>query len=230
MRKKREEGEREKVIVLGGMIGVGKTTYAESIADHLSSQVFYESVDNNPLLDKFYADKKRWAFALQIFFLNKRFKSIKKALHNKNNVLDRSIYEDALFARINYESGNMSQAEFDCYIELLENMMEELEGMPKKAPDLFIYLQASFDTIEERIQKRGRDFEQFDNNPDLEAYMKNLHSRYDDWVFNHYNASEILVINADKYDITQKEDAQEVLAQIDQRLVELEKENKRRIS
>lgn len=211
------------VIVLGGMIGVGKTTYAEMIANHLDSDVFYESVDDNPLLDKFYHNKKRWAFALQIYFLNKRFKSIKEALIDRNNVLDRSIYEDALFARINYEDGNMSQAEFDCYLDLLDNMMEELEGMPKKAPDLFIYLQASFETIEERIEKRGRDFEQFDHNPELEHYMRNLHSRYDDWVFNHYDASEILVIDADRYDVTKQEDAKEVLLMIDKRLAELEK-------
>ncbi len=208
------------VIVLGGMIGVGKTTYAEMIAEHLDSKVFYESVDDNPLLDKFYSNKKRWAFALQIHFLNKRFKSIKEALEDRNNVLDRSIYEDALFARINYEDGNMAEAEFDCYLELLDNMMEELEGMPKKAPDLFIYLQASFETIEDRIEKRGRDFEQFDHNPELERYMKNLHSRYDDWVFNHYDASEVLVIDADRYDVTKEEDKQVVLSIIDKRLAE----------
>jgi deoxyadenosine/deoxycytidine kinase len=211
----------DNVIVLGGMIGVGKTTYAEMIANHLNSKVFYESVDDNRLLEKFYDNKQRWAFALQINFLNHRFKSIKKALTDRDNVLDRSIYEDALFARINYEDGNMSEAEFDCYLELLDNMMEEIEGMPKKAPDLFIYLQASFSTIENRIEQRGRDYEQFDNNPELEAYMKKLHSRYDDWVFEHYDASEILTINADKHDVTKESDKEEVLQIIDQKLLEL---------
>ncbi|MGM0369656.1 MAG: deoxynucleoside kinase [Bacillota bacterium] len=211
----------DNVIVLGGMIGVGKTTYAEIIANHLNSKVFYESVDDNRLLEKFYDNKQRWAFALQINFLNHRFKSIKKALTDRDNVLDRSIYEDALFARINYEDGNMSEAEFDCYLELLDNMMEEIEGMPKKAPDLFIYLQASFSTIEERIQQRGRAYEQFDNNPELETYMKKLHNRYDDWVFEHYDASEILTINADKHDVTKESDKEEVLQIIDQKLLEL---------
>ena len=211
----------DNVIVLGGMIGVGKTTYAEMIAQHLDSKVFYESVEDNRLLEKFYDNKKRWAFALQINFLNHRFRAIKKALRDKNNVLDRSIYEDALFARINYEDGNMSQAEFDCYLDLLDNMMEEIEGMPKKAPDLFIYLQASFSTIEKRIKERGRDYEQFENNPELENYMRNLHSRYDDWVFDHYDASEVLTINADKYDITKEDDKEEVLAIIDQKLAEI---------
>ncbi len=209
------------VIVLGGMIGVGKTTYAEMIGDHLDSDVFYESVDDNRLLDKFYSNKKRWAFALQIYFLNMRFRAIKEALKNRHNVLDRSIYEDALFSRINYEEGNMSKAEFDCYLDLLDNMMEEIEGLPKKAPDVFIYLRASFKTISERIKKRGRDFEQFDNNPELEDYMRKLHSRYDDWVFNHYDKSEILVIEADKYDVTRPKDREIVLAMIDEKLTEL---------
>ncbi|MBC8831926.1 deoxynucleoside kinase, partial [Escherichia coli] len=67
-------------------------------------------------------------------------RSIKAALTDQNNVLDRSIYEDALFTQINYEEGNISEPEMDTYLDLLDNMMEELEFMPKKAPDLLIYL------------------------------------------------------------------------------------------
>ena len=153
------KGEQNAVIVLAGMIGAGKSTYTALISEALGSEAFYESVDDNRILEKFYEDPKRWAFSLQIYFLNTRFRSIKDAFKHKNNVLDRSIYEDALFTRINYEQGNMSEPEMDTYLDLLENMMEELDSMPKKSPDLLIYLRGSLDTVLERIEKRGRDYE-----------------------------------------------------------------------
>lgn len=204
------EGEDKSVIVLAGMIGAGKSTITELIANDLGSQAFYEHVDDNRILEKFYKDPKRWAFSLQIFFLNTRFRSIKEALTHQNNVLDRSIYEDALFTKINYEEGNMSAAEMELYTDLLENMMEELKGMPKKAPDLLIYLRGSLDTHLDRIKKRGRSYEQIEGNPGLLDYYKHLHSRYDDW-YHSYDKSPSIIIDIDKYDVEREEDRKEVL-------------------
>ena len=212
------EGELQAVIVLAGMIGAGKSTYTEMIAKELGSKPFYESVDDNRILEMFYEDPKRWAFALQIHFLNTRFKSIKKALVDRQNVLDRSIYEDALFTQINYETGNMSDAEMDTYFSLLDNMMEELDGMPKKAPDLLVYLRGPLDIHLDRIQRRGREFEQIgDQNPGLLDYYKNLHSRYDEW-FKSYNKSETLILQIDQLDIEKEEDRQKVMTQIREKL------------
>lgn len=84
---------------------------------------------------------------MQLYFLNKRFRLIKKAYRDKNNILDRSIYEDALFTKINVDKGTISQEEYDIYLDLLDNMMEELAGLPKKAPDLLVYLRADFDVL-----------------------------------------------------------------------------------
>nr|WP_307252373.1 deoxynucleoside kinase [Croceifilum oryzae] len=222
------------VICLGGMIGVGKTSYTTLIAQHLNSEAFYESVDDNRLLDLFYNDRERFAFPLQIYFLNTRFRSIKKAMRHKNNVLDRSIYEDALFAKINFEDGMMKEAEFDCYLDLLHNMLEEIQELdhctcptgPKKRPDLFIYLRASFETIMERIEKRGRDYEQ---DPSHVNYFRRLHSRYDDWVFNHYKESDVLIIDADRLDITREEDAAEFLEILDAKLREVDEKDTARL-
>lgn len=212
------EGELQAVIVLAGMIGAGKSTYTEMIAKELGSKPFYESVDDNRILEMFYEDPKRWAFALQIHFLNTRFKSIKKALVDRQNVLDRSIYEDALFTQINYETGHMSDAEMDTYLSLLDNMMEELDGMPKKAPDLLVYLRGPLDIHLDRIQRRGREFEQIDDqNPGLLDYYKNLHSRYDEW-FKSYNKSETLILQIDQLDIEKEEDRQKVMTQIREKL------------
>ena len=113
------------------MIGVGKTTYTYRLAEELGTQPFFEPVEENPILDKYYEDPDKYGFALQIYFLNKRFKMIKAAYHDDNNILDRSIYEDALFTYINTLKGSISEQEYDIYLELLDNMMEEIQGLPK---------------------------------------------------------------------------------------------------
>ncbi|WP_163655678.1 deoxynucleoside kinase [Listeria sp. PSOL-1] len=210
-------GVDNNVIVLAGMIGSGKSSYTEMIAKNLNSTAFYEKIQENQILELFYQAPKRWAFALQIYFLNTRFNSIKQALAHSNNVLDRSIYEDALFTQINYEEGNISKPEMDIYLDLLENMMEELDFMPKKAPDLLIYLRGDLETVLHRIKLRGRSYEQIELNPGLYRYYKRLHSHYDDW-FNSYNKSETLVIDIDKIDINKKSDREFVLQLVHEKL------------
>ncbi|MCC5889696.1 MAG: deoxynucleoside kinase [Alkalibacterium sp.] len=205
------------VIVLAGMIGAGKSTYTTLISEELRSEAFYEQVKDNTILEKFYDNPKRWAFSLQIFFLNTRFRSIKQALVHRHNVLDRSIYEDALFTRINYEQGNMSEAEMALYTDLLDNMMEEIDGMPKKGPDLLIYLRGSLETHLERIQKRGRPYEQIQDNPELLAYYTKLHGRYDDW-FASYDKSPTLVINIDEINLERPGDQALVMHKVKQAL------------
>ncbi|MGY0401575.1 deoxynucleoside kinase [Carnobacterium jeotgali] len=218
-------GENKAVIVLAGMIGAGKSTYTKFISEALGSEAFYESVDDNRILEKFYENPERWAFSLQIYFLNTRFRSIKEAFKHENNVLDRSIYEDALFTRINYEEGNMSDAEMDTYLDLLDNMMEELDNMPKKSPDLLIYLRGSLDTVLNRIEKRGRTFEQVEGNDGLLDYYTHLHSQYDDW-FSDYDKSATLVIDINQYDLEKVTDAEKVLSMVTEKLAEVRNESR----
>ena len=197
------------LLVVGGMIGLGKSSVAKILGEHFQSDVFYESVDDNPLLPLFYSEseeeiqRKRYPFLLQLYFLNTRFKSIKEALVNDNNVLDRSIYEDWYFAKKNMELGRISQLEMDIYENLLNNMMEELESLPKKAPDIMIYLKGSFETVMNRIKLRGRDFEVDDS---LKEYYHFLWKDYDNWVKNHYKSSEVLVIDMNVMDVVNNED------------------------
>lgn len=208
------------VIILAGMIGVGKTTYTTRLAQSLGTEPFYESVDDNPILSKYYEDPEKYGFVLQIYFLNQRFKSIKQAYREKNNVLDRSIYEDALFTYINTLQGSISQEEYNIYLDLLDNMMEELEGLPKKAPDLLIYLDGSFDHILANISKRGRDYEQVEGHPDLEDYYKLLYSHYGDW-YDSYQYGPKMRIDTDQFDITKDEDWDKVYALIQEKMKEL---------
>lgn len=210
------------LIVLAGTIGAGKSSLAAALGEHLGTEVFYEAVDNNPVLDLYYQDPKKYAFLLQIFFLNKRFKSIKEAYKADNNILDRSIFEDELFLTLNYKNGNVTKTELEIYQELLGNMLEELEGMPKKRPDLLIYIDVSFDKMLERIEKRGRSFEQVDDNPGLEDYYAQVHGEYPDW-YENYQVSPKMKIDGNQLDFVQNpEDLKTVLEMVENKLKELD--------
>ena len=208
------------VIITAGMIGVGKTTLKAKIADHLHTKAFFEPVGENPVLPLYYKDPKQYGFLLQIYFLNKRFSMIKQALSDDNNVLDRSIYEDALFTKENNAEGNISDTELDVYLKLLDNMMSDSKKLPKKAPDLMVYSETSFETILYRIKKRGRDYEQIDNNPELKDYYYKMWSAYQDW-YQEYDASPKMKIDLDKYDLEDPQNVTTVLGMIDERLAQI---------
>ena len=217
------------LIVVGGMIGLGKSSVAEILGNHFNSEVFYESVDDNPILPLFYSEseeeilKNRYPFLLQLYFLNTRFKNIKEALYNDNNVLDRSIYEDWYFAKKNMELGRISELEMNTYEGLLENMLEELKELPKKSPDIMVYLKGSFETVMKRINLRGRDFEVDES---LKEYYHFLWEDYDNWVNNHYNASEVLIIDMDTMDVVNNEaDKHKFIEMVEEKLKEVRNKN-----
>lgn len=213
------------VIVVGGMIGLGKSSVSDVIGEALGSQVFYEKVEGNRVLEKFYTASdeeiqlKRYPFLLQLEFLSSRFRSIKEALVDNNNVLDRSIYEDLYFAQKNHELGRISELELVLYKEISEEMLKELDELPKKAPDLMVYLKGSFDTVLKRINKRGRGYELA---PDLVEYYKFLWEGYDEWIYNHYKASDVLVIDMDKMDVVNNpEDKEQLIQMVKNKLKEI---------
>nr|WP_042354599.1 deoxynucleoside kinase [Bacillus rubiinfantis] len=220
-------------IVIGGMIGLGKTSVADILQSHftskgIESKVFYEAVDDNPILPLYYQltpeelDAKRIPFLLQLFFLNKRFKTVKDCINWNNpiyTIQDRSIYEDWYFAYVNKNLGRISALEFNIYEELVDNMLEELAELPKKAPDLMVYLKGSFDTVLDRIMDRGRSFE---INPELKEYYFEVWKGYDEWVMKRYDASEVLIIDMDQTDVVNsRADAIRVCQDVEQKLNEI---------
>lgn len=215
------------VLVLAGTIGAGKSSLTEMLAEELKTQAFYESVDDNKVLPLFYENPQKYAFLLQIYFLNKRFDSIKRALSdNNNNVLDRSIYEDSLLFHLNADLGRADETEVEVYDDLLNNMLEEIDSLSfKKRPDLLIHVKVSFDKMLERIKKRGRQFEQLEYDPSLYDYYKELNSRYDTW-FEDFDICPKIQIDGDKYDFVEDEQSKiHVLQQIKEKLKEIEGEN-----
>lgn len=197
-------------IGIAGNIGVGKTTMTDLIARRFGWRAFYESVIDNPYLEDFYQDMKRWSFNLQIYFLSHRFRSHKQMTEsNITTVQDRTIYEDVeIFARNLYEMGNMSQRDWDNYRALFEIMTSYL-----KKPDLIVYLRASVDTLLTRIKKRSRGFER-DISPE---YIYTLNLSYERWIKEEQRRSNILIVETDQFDILRdQEKLEEIMQKIKQ--------------
>lgn len=213
------------VIVLAGTIGAGKSSLTKMIADHFKSQAFYESIDDNEVLPLFYANPEQYAFLLQIYFLNKRFASIKQAMQEDNNVLDRSIYEDSLLFHLNADLGRATATEVQVYDELLANMMEELPyAASKKHPNLLVHIRVSFSTMLERIEKRGRSYEQLSFDPSLYEYYQELNRRYDEW-YEAYDESPKIQIDGDRLNFVEDETAKvQVLQMIEEKLTDIREE------
>ncbi len=207
------------MIVLSGTIGAGKTSLTTLLAEHLNAPAFYESVDDNEILPLFYKDPKKYAFLLQIYFLNKRLDSIKEANANQFSVMDRSIFEDSLLFHLNADLGRSTETEVEIYDSLLHNMMEPISGSDfQKNPDLLIYIKVSFETMLQRIKKRGRSFEQIETDESLYAYYQELNQRYVKW-YADYDLSPKMMIDGDKYDFIADDEARAaVLAAVDQKL------------
>ncbi|CAM3673588.1 deoxynucleoside kinase [Sphingobacterium prati] len=181
-------------IAIVGNIGAGKTTLTELLASHFKFEPQFEAVDNNPYLEDFYSDMKRWAFNLQIFFLNSRFRHIVKLQEtNIDMIQDRTIYEDAyIFAENLYDMGLMSARDFENYSNIFQSIIHYI-----KPPDLLIYLKASVPTLVNNIQKRGRDYE----SAIRLDYLSKLNDKYDKWI-NNYKEGKVMILDKDNLDFT----------------------------
>lgn len=199
-----------KYIAVAGNIGAGKSSLTGLLAKHYNWQAFYESVDDNPYLQDFYEDMRRWSFNLQIYFLSSRFRHQKEMLNDDINLIqDRTIYEDVeIFAKNLHQMNLMSDRDFANYEALFHEMSHYL-----RPPDLLIYLRAQVPTLVRQIQQRGRDYE---NTIRIE-YLERLNTLYEDWIARYTH--DKLIIDTDDLDfVNNQEDLGKVIDLIDQRM------------
>ncbi len=195
-------------VAIAGNIGSGKTTLATKLSKHYKWEAHYEDVENNPYLNDFYKEMQRWAFNLQVYFLNSRFRQILSIKESgKSYIQDRTIYEDAfIFAPNLHAMGLMSSRDFNNYQELFNLMESFIQG-----PDLLIYLRASTATLVNQIQKRGRDYE---NSIRLD-YLTRLNERYEAWIAE-YSKGKVLIVDVDDLNFSEEEeDLGKVITKID---------------
>lgn len=204
------------MITIAGMIGVGKSTYTNQMAELFNAEPLFEEVADNPILDAYYQNPTKYAFSLQIYFLNQRVKSIKRGMKLNRAILDRSIYEDALFTQVNNINGNISDVEWHLYQDLLSNMMDDIQvisNATNQSPELLVYLTGPFDLILEKIKRRGRPYEQVEGRPDLLAYYQQLYTMYGEW-YENYDKSAKMSIDVSQYDVVDSEADRQAVAQL----------------
>ena len=197
-------------IGIAGNIGCGKTTLTRKLSEHYGWTPKYESVTYNPYLEDYYKDIERWSYNLETYFLAQRFQDLLEiSKSDKVIIQDRTILEGVhIFVANNKAMGNLSERDFDTYMQLFNLMMSMV-----REPDLLIYLKSSVPHLISQIQKRGRDYEM---GISIE-YLNNLNERYDEWIANY--PGKVLIIEADDLDFENRpEDFAQITDKIDAQL------------
>lgn len=193
-----------KYVCIEGVIGVGKTSLTTLLGEYLDAQVIYEQPEENPFLQDFYREPRRFAFQTQLFFLLSRYRqqqeSFQPDLFHEYTVADYLFAKDRIFAHLNLEDRELFL--YDRVASLLER------DIPKS--DLVVYLQSTTERLLENIRKRGRAYEK-----GMSAdYIKSLNEAYNRFFF-HYNDTPLLVINATEIDfVNRRQDFLDLVSQI----------------
>ena len=198
-------------IAIAGNIGSGKSTLTKMLAKHYGWEPRYEAVEHNPYLEDYYRDIHRWSFNLEVYFLKERFRDLLAIAEADHTIIqDRTIYEGVyVFMQNNKAMGNLSERDYQTYMELFEQMMSMV-----RVPDLMIYLRASVPHLVGNIQKRGREYEQ---TIQLD-YLRNLNERYEDFIYNKY-PGQVMTIEKDGLEfLNRSKDFAQIVDRIDRTL------------
>lgn len=198
-------------VVLAGNIGAGKSTLVRMMCERLGWEPYYEPVTENPYLEEFYRDMKRWAFHSQVFFLTYRARAHRALMDVTRPVVqDRSFYEDAeVFARALHRQGAMSDRDWDTYRGLYRTLTSLLAP-----PDLVVYLRASVPTLQRRIAQRARAFEASIS----DAYLDGLNALYEEWIGG-FTLAPTLIVPSDRLDfVKDSKDLATILSTVQERL------------
>ena len=168
-------GQLERVFIgIAGIIGAGKTTLATALGQHLGLDVHYEPVVDNEYLDDFYRETKRYSFAMQIYLLNRRFQQHQEIIwRGRGGVQDRTIYEDAIFAKTLRDMDLMDPRDYETYVTLFRNLSNFL-----CRPNVIIYLDVTPERSMERIRERSRGCE----TGITVEYLTRLHDGYEEFL------------------------------------------------
>jgi deoxyguanosine kinase len=199
-----EAPHKHRFIVVEGPIGVGKTSLARRIGQHLSAELVLERAVENPFLERFYRNPRSAAFPTQLYFLFQRAQQLatlkQQDLFAPVRVADYLLEKDRLFARI-----TLDEAEYGLYKQVAAKLAIEA---PK--PDLVLYLQAPVDVLLDRIARRGVDYERLIEG----TYLERLNEAYARF-FHEYEAAPLLIVNAASIDpVNNQADFEELMSAI----------------
>ncbi|KEZ18446.1 deoxynucleoside kinase [Mycoplasma capricolum] len=173
-------------IAIFGTVGAGKSTISQEISKRLGYEIFKEPVEENPYFEQYYKDLKKTVFKMQIYMLTARSKQLKQAKNLENIIFDRTLLEDPIFMKVNYDLNNVDQIDYNTYIEFYNNVVLENLKIPenKLSFDIVIYLRVSTKTAISRIKKRGRSEELLIGDEYWETLNKNYEEFYKQNVYN----------------------------------------------
>ena len=178
-------------IGIAGMIGAGKSTLAEALGKHLDLDVYYEPVADNEYLEDFYAETAKYSFAMQIYLLNRRFQQHQEIIwKGRPAIQDRTIYEDAVFAKMLSDTGLMDPRDYRTYVQLFKHMSNFM-----CKPNLIVYLDVDPETSLERITERSRNVEV---GVSLD-YLKALHAEYQSFVHDISRVVPLISVSYNEY-------------------------------
>jgi deoxyadenosine/deoxycytidine kinase len=185
-------------VAVAGNIGAGKSSLTRLLSARYHLEPVYEAVDENPYLEDFYRDMKRYAFHSQMFFLATRLRQHLLQVNPGRRVIqDRTVYEDAaVFARHLHERGVLDDRDHRSYRTMYEAVSAAL-----RPPDLLIYLRADLATLRRHIRQRGRAYEEGIE----DAYLQGLDALYETWVAS-YDLSPVAVVPAAELDFVHRDD------------------------
>ncbi len=198
-------------IAVAGNIGAGKSSLVEFLCHRYDIKPFFEPNEENPYLEDFYGDMKKWSFASQIYFLTAKFRLHLELDATKFNVIqDRTIWEDAeIFAENLYLTGKMDERDYQTYRGLYDAVKTQIQP-----PDLMIYLRCPVKAVRKRIRSRGREMEK--NIPI--AYLRRLHKLYEGWIED-YRLSPLVIVPSHNLDyVTDLVDCHNILTTIEKYL------------
>lgn len=195
-------------IAIEGVIGVGKTSLARLLQPIFEAELLLEIFEENPFLSDFYADRERYAFQTQIFFLLSRYRqqreAVPRALSRRSLITDYTFDKDAIFAELNLRGD-----ELETYHLVHDALAERI---PR--PDLIVYLQVETDVAMQRIAMRDRPYER---NMDRE-YIDDLNRAYAGF-FQESGGRSVLTIDTTPLDfVSRPEHLQSVVNRIRQKL------------
>ena len=204
MNENQESNNELRYISIEGVIGAGKTSLAKRISERLNAKIILEQFDNNPFLEKFYVDRKRFAFQTQMFFLINRFKQQQELhqedLFSEHIICDYIFDKDRIFAYM-----NLSKDELNLYESIYPLLARTL-----RKPDLVIFLQSSTDRLMYNIKSRNRKVER----AITRSYIEELSEAYNHYFFR-YNTTPLLIVNSTDIDFVKSDnDFDELFKQI----------------